>query len=231
MPGSAAHTGTMACTACMAVPRQPWSFSSSSFTAILDSSTIDGRPSTLTFHPRPLGQSGAASGRSRVTCSTVRARRPSTMAVAENRMASTVPTSMRPAATSNASSATRTSRPKVAVLDGGAEPLGHQHQRRPEHAAEDGRIGADHARVVGRPAEAHDVEEHEGVVVGRVVEQLLDEQRLDVAEDARHRQREHLRGPARLDAGGVEAGAALGAGRLDAVDDRGAHGLRARSVA
>ena len=30
--------------------------------AIRDSSTIDGRPSTVTFQPRPFGQSGAWSG-------------------------------------------------------------------------------------------------------------------------------------------------------------------------
>src|SRR5208337_142468 len=77
IPGAAAQTGAIACTACMAVPRQAWSVSSSSWTAIRDSSTIDGMPSTVTFQPRPFGQCGAWSGPRRVMCSTVRARRPS----------------------------------------------------------------------------------------------------------------------------------------------------------
>ncbi|BBY59099.1 hypothetical protein MSAR_22350 [Mycolicibacterium sarraceniae] len=34
--------------------------------AIFDSSTIDGSPSTVTFHPRPVGQSGACSSPSQV---------------------------------------------------------------------------------------------------------------------------------------------------------------------
>ena len=59
MPGAAAHTGAIAWTACIAVPRQPWSISFSPWVASLVSSTIDGRPSTVTFQPRPVGQSGA----------------------------------------------------------------------------------------------------------------------------------------------------------------------------
>jgi hypothetical protein len=41
-----------------------------------ESSTIEGLPSTVTFQPRPVGQSGACSSPSRVMCSTVNARRP-----------------------------------------------------------------------------------------------------------------------------------------------------------
>ena len=110
MPGSAAHTGAIAWTACMAVPRQPWSFSSSPWTAIRASSSIDGLPSMATRQPRPVGQSGAWSARSRVMCSTVIASRPSTIAEQAKRWAETVPASMRPAATSKPSSATATAR-------------------------------------------------------------------------------------------------------------------------
>ena len=80
MPGSAAHTGAMAWTACMAVPRQPCSVSSSPCTAMRESRTIDGVPSTVTRQPRPVGQSGAWSAPMRVTCSIVSASRPPTTA-------------------------------------------------------------------------------------------------------------------------------------------------------
>ena len=112
IPGGAAHTGTTAWTACMAVPRQPWSFSSSPSTPTRASTTIDGSPATSTRQPRPVGQSGASSGPTRVTCSTVRAGRPSITAVAEKRIAETVPGSTRPAATSSGRSATATARAK-----------------------------------------------------------------------------------------------------------------------
>lgn len=69
IPAAAAHTGAIACTACMAVPRQPWSVSSSPRVAIRLSRTIDGEPSTVTFHPRPRGQSGDSSSARRVMCS------------------------------------------------------------------------------------------------------------------------------------------------------------------
>jgi hypothetical protein len=46
----------------------------------------------------------------------------------------------------------------------------------------------------GRTAEAHDVKEHAGAVVARVIQQFLHKQRADLAEQPRHRERQYLRG-------------------------------------
>ncbi len=59
IPGVAAQTWGIAWTACMAVPRTPWSFSSSPWIPISETSDIDGEPSMVTVHPRPFGQSSA----------------------------------------------------------------------------------------------------------------------------------------------------------------------------
>ena len=58
-----------------------------------------------------------------------------------------------------------------------------------------------------------------GAVVGGVVHQLLHQQRVDPLKQAGHRQREHLGGPARFDAGAVERRLPGGAGGLEFVDD------------
>jgi hypothetical protein len=71
---------------------------------------MEGRPSTVTLQPRPVGQSGAWSSPNRVMCSTVSAGRPPTIAVSPNRWAETVPASMRPAFTSKALAANATRR-------------------------------------------------------------------------------------------------------------------------
>jgi hypothetical protein len=67
------------------------------------------------------------------------------------------------------------------VVDGGVQPLGEQHQRRPEDGTGHRGVGHRHG-LVGRLAETHDVEEHGGTVVGRVVEQLLHGQGVDSSE-------------------------------------------------
>ena len=136
MPGGAAHTGAMACTACIAVPRQPWSFSSSPCVAIFASSTIDGRPSTVTFHPRPRGQSGASpsakpgdvldrergpavdDGGGREAHGRDRARLDATGGDVERLLGD-----------GNLAVVDE-------VVDRGAEAVGHEHQRRAERAAE-----------------------------------------------------------------------------------------------
>ena len=70
-------------------------------------------------------------------------------------------------------------------------------------------------RLVGRLAEAHDVEEHRRRWRSARSPELLDEQRVDPPEQPRHRQRQHLGGPARLDAGPVERRLPCGAGGLE----------------
>ena len=59
------------------------------------------------------------------------------------------------------------------VVDRRAQALSHQHEGRPEYSSEDSGIGPEHIRV-RRPSKSHDVTEHEGIVIGGVVQQLLD---------------------------------------------------------
>ena len=75
-------------------------------------------------------------------------------------------------------------------------------------------------------SEAHDVEQHRGALVVRVVHDFLDEQRIDALEDRRHGEREHLGGPAGLDAGGVKRRTSFGTGGFQAIHHAPAHALR-----
>src|SRR6185312_16627670 len=82
------------------------------------------------------------------------------------------------------------------VVDGRVESVGEKHQRRAE--GDTGECGVGHRHwFVGRLAETHDVEEHVGAVVAGVIHQLLDQQRVDALEQARHRQWQNFRGPTR----------------------------------
>ena len=97
------------------------------------------------------------------------------------------------------------------VVDGGAESVGEKHQRCAEGDTRECGVGHRDG-FVGRLAEAHDVEEHVGAVVGGVVHQFLDQQRIDALKETGHRQRQNLCGPTGFDAGGVEGRLPVGAG-------------------
>jgi hypothetical protein len=67
-------------------------------------------------------------------------------------------------------------------------PSAKEHQRRAKGDTGEGGVGHGY-RLVGRLAEAHDVEQHVGVVVGGVVHHLLHQQRVDPLEQSRHGER------------------------------------------
>src|SRR5690606_33070127 len=67
-------------------------------------------------------------------------------------------------------------------------------------------------RLVHGPAEAYDVEQDGGLVVGRVVEDLHAADLVDALADAGDGEREHVVGEARVDAVDEDRRAALGGG-------------------
>ena len=73
---------------------------------------------------------------------------------------------------------------------------------------------------VERLAEAHGVEQHLGLVVGRVVEDLHDPDAADPLAHAGEQDRQEVVGEAGIDAVEEAAGAALLAGRLQRLDQR-----------
>jgi hypothetical protein len=175
--------GTIAWTACMAVPGRTHEdkLSSSSWMAMRDSSFYRRRASFWSPSTRVRSASvapGAAPGL--VMCSTVSARRPSMTAVYENRCAETVPASMRPALTSIGSSVTATcAQTWVRVRRSPPSPSASSISgaRATQLHPIAGSVPSARARPV--VCETHDVEQHERNVVRRVIHEFLHQRRID----------------------------------------------------
>ena len=90
------------------------------------------------------------------------------------------------------------------------------HHRRPHHLERE--VEQHQRQLVHRATEADHLAHDVGLVVERVVEELLHPDLLDAGADAAHQDGEDVERPARVDAGDEHRRVAVGAGPLDHVE-------------